>query len=279
VSRIYATSCHSPTEYDTKDAEKEQAACASLLREALCRAGIANVDVVAGDPALSTPFAELSRVPADPDARTDAEPGHVPSYEDWFDHHVADKTFVAMVSFGPMATLNHGLEASGVNVCLFAQGWAKGGVEWYNGSKNTMPCPEAAKALSEKAWVSVFLTDEAFYTADSLSLAYAGGTVEECIETYESFHGWLDSAVADQLVESAARGSHAPFHDRFGALVLPNFATQKILLNPLSVWATGAPVEEWSVDEDGRYLTKECTGRRVRVVNAASSLTRSVLLE
>ena len=277
VSRLYATSCHAPTEYDAKDAEKEQAACAHLLRDALWRAGIANVDIVAGDPSLTKPFAELSRVPANPDARNAVDLDHVYPYEDWFDHHVANRKFVAMVSFGPMATLNHGLEASNVKVCLFAQGWATGEIEWYEGSKNTIPCPESAKALSERAWVAVFLTDEAFYTAESLSLAYEGDTIEDCIETYESFHGALDSTVVDQLVESAAEGSHAPFHDRFGALVLPNFATQKILLDPLSVWTIGAPVEEWSVDDDGQYLTRERTGRRVRVVHPGS-LTRSVLL-
>lgn len=278
VSRLYATSCHAPTEYDAKDAEKEQRACANLLREALGKAGIANVDIVAGDPTLSTPFAELSRVPANPGARIVVDLDHVYPYEDWFDHHVADRSFVTMVSFAPLATLNHGLDASNVKVCLFAQGWATGEIEWYEGSKNTMPCPETAKALSERAWVSVFLTDEAFYTVDSLALAYEGDTIQDCINTYETFHGWLDSTVADQLVESASEGSHAPFHDRFGALVLPNFATQKIILNPLSVWTMGVPVEAWSVDEEGQYLTKECTGRRVRVVNAGS-LTRSVLLE
>ena len=83
--------------------------------------------------------------------------------------------------------------------------------------------------------------------------------------------------MAEQLVESASEGSHAPFHDQFGALVLPNFATQKILLNPLSVWTMGAPVDVWSVDDDGQYLTKAFTGRRVRVVNAGS-ITRAVLL-
>ena len=275
VSRLYATSCHAPTEYDAKDAEREQVACASMLRAALCH--IANVDIVAGDPNLSTPFAELSRVPANPDARTVLPTDHVPSYEDWFDHYVANKKFVTMVSFAPMATLNYGLEASNVKVCLFAQGWAMGEIEWYEGSKNTMPCPKAAKALTERAWVSVVLTDEAFYTADSLSLAYEGDTIQDCIETYESFHGWMDGSVAEQLVESASEGSHAPFHDRFGALVLPNFATQKILLNPLSVWTMGAPVDVWSVDDDGQYLTKAFTGRRVRVVNAGS-ITRAVLL-
>ena len=39
----------------------------------------------------------------------------------------------------------------------------------------------------------------------------------------------------------------------------------------------GAPVEVWSVDDDGQYLTRERTGRRVRVVNAGS-ITRAVLL-
>ena len=164
------------------------------------------MDIVAGDPNLSTPFAELSRVPANPDARTVSDLDHVYPYEDWFDHYVANKKFVAMVSFGPMATLNHGLEASDVKVCLFAQGWAMGEIEWYEGSKNTMPCPESAKALSERAWVAVVLTDEAFYTAESLSFAYEGDTIEDCIETYESFHGGLDSTVVDQLVESARKG-------------------------------------------------------------------------
>ena len=278
VSELYATSCHAPTEYDAKDAEREQAACAALLREALVEAQIEGVAIVAGDPTRSTPFAELSRVPADPaiaTAKADFE--QVPAYEDWFDRFAADRAFVAMVSFGPMATLAYGLEASDAKVCLFAQGWALGEIEWYQGSKNTMPCPKAAKALSERAWVSAFLTDEAFYTSESLSLAYEGNTVEECIEEFEAWHGKLDGVVFDQLVESATYGSHALFHDRFGALVLPNFATQKVLLDPWSVWAASAPIDAWSVDAAGQYLTKEWSGRRVRVVHAGSPL-RSVLL-
>ena len=167
---------------------------------------------------MTKPFAELSRV-LNPDARNAVDLDHVYPYEDWFDHHVANRKFVAMVSFGPMATLNHGLEASDVKVCLFAQGWATGEIEWYEGSKNTMPCSESAKALSERAWVAVFSRTKPS-TSGIVVVAYEGDTIEDCIETYESFHGALDSTVVDQLVESAAEGSHAPFHDRFGALVL-----------------------------------------------------------
>ena len=73
-------------------------------------------------PTLSTPFAELSRVPANPGARIVVDLDHVYPYEDWFDHHVADRSFVTMVSFAPLATLNHGLDASNVEVTFSPKG-------------------------------------------------------------------------------------------------------------------------------------------------------------
>ena len=82
-----------------------------------------------------------------------------------------------------------------------------------------------------------------------------GDTIQDCINTYETFHGWLDGTVADQLVESASEGSTHRFTTVSAPWYCPT-CDAKIILNPLSVWTMGVPVEAWSVDEEGQYLTK-----------------------
>lgn len=193
---------------------------------------------LSGDPLTGKEYATFCRVPPE----NDSEEIHMlKNYEEWFDRNVSGSYFMTAISFGPINTIEYGIDASpDTKVCLLSQTWLwDKEVSIYENSKNVLNNTEAAIRYTNHAWVSIHVSDDTVYF-DSDSIKYLGDTIDDCIEDFEGKHGYMDSVSKQYLRKNAKFGTHELFfpseeEDETGYLQLPNFTSSAILLNPLSL--------------------------------------------
>ena len=227
-------------EYTPEPSYREQSIFAEKLGKMLNEYRIPTKSVVflSGNPLTGNEYATYCRVPPENDG------GENPlsnTYEEWFDKHVSGSFFMTAISFGPINTIEYGIDASPTTkVCLLSQTWLwDKELSVYEDSKNALNNTEAAIRYTNHAWVSIHVSDETVYF-DSDSPRYIGDTIHECIEDFEEKHGFMDSVSKEYLYKNAKFGTHELFfspeeEDEVGYLQLPNFTSSIILLNPLSL--------------------------------------------
>ena len=161
-------------------------------------------------------------------------------YEDWFDRYVSGSWFMTTISFGPINTLEYGIDASpDTKVCFLSQTWLwDNELSIYGKSKNVLVNPIAALNYSRHAWVSINVADETVYF-DNVTPFYEGDDIYECIDKFVDRHGFIDTVTKKYLENKATFGTHElffpPDDDNHGHLQMPNFHSSILLLNPLTL--------------------------------------------
>jgi len=196
-----------------------------------------NVSFVTGNPSLLTNYCGPCRVPARVPKDTEFIQRDIDdendSYELWFDEYVTKKPFMSIFSYGALSTVQYGVQASpNTRVCLFSQSlcWEDNGL--YAKSKNVLPNWEAAHSIINHAWLALHVPDDYVLQTEENFVSYMGQTVQNSIETVEHFHGNIDTATKTWLEHSALSGGFPLYDSSDQTLVLPNFTTAAILLNP-----------------------------------------------